>query len=79
MNIRNFKLYEITFLIISMLSIITVFLNVADILKMPIQWQYFFQSMIFLSLGIATIRKMKVSAIIAIIASIVIISSIFLF
>ncbi|AVO03362.1 hypothetical protein A9958_13010 (plasmid) [Staphylococcus simulans] len=77
MNIRNFTLYEITFLIISMLSIITVFLNVADILKMPTQWQYLFQAMIFLSLGITTIRKMKVSGIIAIIASIIIISAIF--
>ncbi len=44
---------------------------------MPIQWQYFFQAMIFLSLGIATIRKMKKGGIIAIIASIVIISAIF--
>ncbi|PTG19455.1 hypothetical protein BU637_09900 [Staphylococcus chromogenes] len=47
MDIRDFKLYEFIFLIISMLSIITVFLNVANILKMPIQWQYFFQAMIF--------------------------------
>ncbi|MCE4966064.1 hypothetical protein [Staphylococcus chromogenes] len=77
MNNRDFKLYEIIFLIISMLSIITVFLNVVDILKMSIQWQYFFQAMIFLSLGIATIRKMKIGGIIAIIASIVIISAIF--
>lgn len=38
MDIRDFKLYEIIFFIISMLSIITVFLNVVDILKMPIQW-----------------------------------------
>lgn len=59
MNIRDFKLYEIIFLIISMLSIITVFLNVVDILKMPIQWQYFFQAMIFLSLGISNYKKNK--------------------
>lgn len=77
MDIRDFKLYEIIFLIISMLSIITVFLNVADILKIPIQWQYCFQAMIILSLGILTIRKMKKGGIIAIIASIVIISAIF--
>ncbi|PTF85137.1 hypothetical protein [Staphylococcus chromogenes] len=77
MDIRDFKLYEIIFLIISMLSIITVFLNVVDILKIPIQWQYCFQAMIFLVLCILTKRKMKKGVIIEIIAIIIIISDVF--
>lgn len=72
---KDNKLYELIFYIIASVFIIITFLGVIRILQFSDNVQYIFQAIFSISIGIGTIRKVKVGGLLFIIAGILFIVS----
>ncbi|MDW8543596.1 hypothetical protein BU097_09900 [Staphylococcus xylosus] len=73
---KDFKIYEIIFIIIAIIFIVINCLGLFEVIYFTNNAQIIFQAIFLVSIGIAYIRKSKVVGVLFIIASILFITSI---
>ncbi|MDW8797315.1 hypothetical protein NGH74_00740 [Staphylococcus pseudoxylosus] len=73
---KDFKIYEIIFIIIAIIFIVINGLGLFEVIYFTNNAQIIFQTIFLVSIGIAYIRKSKVAGVLFIIASILFITSI---
>lgn len=73
---KDFKIYEIIFIIIAIIFIVINCLGLFEVIYFTNNVQIIFQTIFLVSIGIAYIRKSKVAGVLFIIASILFIMSI---